>query len=334
MTVIASATFANGLIAEFRDTYTSLRNRQADSRLSLVMDLPGITLDNRRKDAAYYKAAPHMRFWPRGGTVPQKGFASVLHTMAIHEFALKISWLKWDRDDDQIQGMMATAKDGGASSALNPERFFFQILTGGADLLPNTPTCPDGAALFSTTDGGGGNRFGVSSGNLLTGTGIATTGAIQTDYYTAIKQFMMFEDGEDQPALSPETIASGVVIICSAADIKIFEEAFLQLRQGVVLEAGTNDVGATPSNIIKDASRNVELWPTPRLATGDWYVFLRNAPKKPVVSLHREGLQEFTALMQDNNSDLTRATAEESVQWYLREGATCNVPFGAIKVNN
>jgi len=45
-------------------------------------------------------------------------------------------------------------------------------------------------------------------------------------------------------------------------------------------------------------------------------------------------VQEFTSLEGDNNSDRTRDTGEEYVQWERRAGAGIALPFGAIKVNN
>ena len=64
-TVIASNVLANGLRTEFADTYSAIRNRQADSRLGLVMDL-SVTATNRDHDFGYFEAAPHMEYWRRG----------------------------------------------------------------------------------------------------------------------------------------------------------------------------------------------------------------------------------------------------------------------------
>jgi hypothetical protein len=224
---------------------------------------------------------------------------------------------------------MDIARMAGQSAARLPERFFFNLLTGGTDTLPAVPNAPDGAAFFATTAGGA-NRFGVSSGNLLTGNGIASVSAIRTDYYNAIEQFKQMQDGKGQPLLSDEVIDSGVICIHSAADTEAMEEAFLQRRQGEVVSAG----GAAVSNLVQDASRNVTLWGSQRLATGDWYVFLRNPAKRATFMLDREGIQEYSSLEGDNNSDHTRNTGEEYVQWERRAGAGIALPYSAIKINN
>lgn len=328
-TVIASNVLANGLRTEFADTYSALR-READSRLATVMDT-SINATNRQHEFAYFNAAPHMTNWRRGDPVPVDAFDSVQFTTPVYEWARRIPWSKFDRKDDQTQSLMDLARMAGQSAALLPERFFFDLLRGTTATLPAVPNAPDGASFFSTTDGSGGNRFGVSGGNLLTGSGVATTSAILADYYNGIEQFKLFQDGKGQPLFTDDVVDGGVMIIHGAGVTEAMETAFLQKRQGLV--KGT-DAGTTPSNIVQDASRNVMLWGTQRISDNDWYMFLLRAPKKPTFLLNREGLQEFTALEGDQNSDHVRNTGEEYIQWEMRAGAGIALPFGAIKVNN
>ena len=106
----------------------------------------------------------------------------------------------------------------------------------------------------------------------------------------------------------------------------------MQRRQGEVY--GSNAAAATPSNLVQDASRDVTLWGTQRLATGDWYAFLKNPPKKPTFFMDRKGIMEESSLRGENNGDMTRTTGEEYLQWHSRSGAGIALPFGAIKVNN
>lgn len=326
--ILATATLVNGLRTEFADTYTKIRNRQADGRLGMVMDL-GIGATNREHDFAYFEAAPHMELWQRGSTIPQDAMGSVGFKGYVHEWARRVSWHKNDRKDDQTGSLVDAARGAGQSGGLLPERFFFDLLASTSLTLPGTLLAPDGAAFFATTAGGAA-RFGATNGNLLSGSGVATASAILTDYYRSIVQFMAFQDGKGQPLLAPELIQAGAVIIHSSADLEVFETAFLQKRQGIV--AGT-DAGTTPSNIVQDASRNVDLWASPRIATGDWYVFLKESPKKPTYLLTREPLHEDSSL-EGNAGDHTRNTGEEYIQWEERSGAGIALPYGAIKINN
>jgi len=330
MTVIASAVLANGLRTEFADTYSKIRNRQADGRLGKVMDL-GVGATNRQHEFAYFNAAPHMEYWRRGESIPQDDFDSVSFTAYVYEWAKRIPWSKWDRKDDQIQGLMDSARAAGESAALLPERFFFDLLANSASTLPGIPLAPDGAAFFATSDTTGAARFGATSGNLITGGGVASTAAILTDYYKGVAQFKAFQDGKGQPMFIADQVDQGFTIIYSSADEEVFDQAFLQKRQGTVLGV---DAGTTPSNIVQDASRTVQLWSSSRLATGDWFMFMNASPKLPTFLLNREGLQEFSSLEGDNNGDLTRTTGEEYIQWETREGAGIALPYGAVKINN
>lgn len=329
-TVLTSGALANGLRSEFTDTYSQLQNRQADSRLSQVMDL-GIGATNREHEFAYFEAAPHMDHWRRGDTVPTDAMKAVQFSTPVYTWARRVPWHKEDRKDDQTQSLMEVARMAGQSAALLPIRFFFDLITNNTNTLPGVPNAPDGAAMYATTDGAGNNRFGVSSGNLLTGSGVASVSAIRTDYYNGIEQWKQLQDGKGQPLLAEELIDAGVIIIHGAANTEAFEEAFLQRRQGQVL--GT-DAGTTPTNLVQDASRDVTLWGSSRISDNDWFMFLKAAPKKPTFLLDREGVQEFEALEGGNNSDHVRDTGEEYVQWERRAGAGIALPYGTMKVNN
>ena len=328
-TVIASQVLANGLRTEFADMYSAIQNRQVDPRLAMIMDL-SIGATNRQHEFAYFEAAPHMDYWRRGDAIPQDAMKSVQFTVPVYTWGRRVAWHKEDRKDDQTQSLFDVARMAGQSAALLPVRFFFDLIQGATTTLPAVPTAPDGAAMFATTAGGA-NRFGVSSGNLLTGGGVASVSAIRTDYYNAIEQFKQFQDGKGQPLLSDEIIDAGVVIVHGAANTEAFEEAFMQQRQGIV--KGT-DAGTTPSNLVLDANRNVTLWGSNRITDNDYYIFLKAAPKKATFILDREGVREFSSLEGDNNSDHTRNTGEEYVQWERRAGAGIALPYSAIKVNN
>lgn len=332
MTIVADNMLVNGLRTEFADTYEKVRIKQADSRLSQVMDL-NIQATNRQHDFGYFEAAPHMEFWRRGDTVPTEAMGSVNFNVPIYEWAKRVPWHKNDRKDDQTQTLMQMARQAGTSAALLPERMFFDLLQGGTDLLPTVPNAPDGVSLFSATSGGGGNRFGVSGGNIVTQTGTTAT-TIQTDFYTAITRFLAFLDKESggQPLLPAELLEGGFIIIHPIEITEAMDSAFLQKRRITATTAQGGGAGSM-TNLMEDASRTVELWPSPRLTdAGDWYIGLKSAPTLPTFFLDREGVIELSSLEGDNNGDHTRDTGEEYIQWESRSGAGVALPFGFILV--
>jgi hypothetical protein len=335
MDVVASSVLANGLRTEFADTYLAVQNRQADGRLSLIMD--GLTAWNRQHEFAYFEAAPHVAFWRRGDPIPEDANRSVTFTVPIYNFGRRISWHRDDRADDQTSSLYDSARQTGMSAALLPERMAFDLLLATTNTLPATQNAPDGAAMFATTAGGAA-RFGVTNGNLLSTSGTTSVSAILTDFYAAIAQFRLMQDGKGQPLWSDEVIQQGFVVIYPAAATLQFEQAFLQRRQGLGLTTagvmtGTLALGVTPTNIVQDASRDCTLWGTQRITTSTtWFVILKGAPKKPLFMLDRQPLMEFSSLIGDNNSDTTRNTGQEYVQWDKRVGAGVALPFSAIKI--
>ena len=341
-TILSNNLLVNGVRQEFVDTYTAIKNRQADSRLGNVMDLT-VQATNREHDFAYLDAAPHFARWIMGESVPTSAMNSVQFKVKVYNWARRVPFSKWDRADDQTNSLFEAARMAGESAALVPERLFFQLLTNDAtDLLPAIPNAPDGVAFFSATDSASAARFGITNGNLLTGNGVTTVSDIQADYYAALEQFGgMLDFVGGQPLHSKETIDGGVTIIHGVGNTQLFEMAFLQLRQGISLDTTgvrTTATGGTTAsaetNIVHDSSRNVQLWGTSRISDNDWFVILNNSPKKPTFLLDRQSAQEFSALEGDNNSDSVRDTGEEYIQFESRSGGGIALPYGAIKINN
>lgn len=337
MAVMAAALLANGLRTEFVDTYMEIRNRMADSRLARVMDL-GLGATNRKHQFAYPEAAPHMAHWERGKSIPMAAFDSTKFEVNVYNWGRRIQWHRDDREDDQTDSLFDNARTAGQSAALLPENFFFDLVTNSAGKLPVVPNAPDGVAMFNATDGDGNDRFGVSGGNIITGSGVASASAILTDYYALITRWKRMVDRttDGEPLLTDSVLEAGILIVHAIEQTEVMEQAFRQLRQAADAPGGTG--GAAVTNVILDTSRNVQLWGTPRLTVSgtdaDWYAFLLGAPKMPTFYLDRQGIQEHQALMQDNNSDDVRTTGMEYVQFDTRSGAGIALPFGAIKVNN
>lgn len=333
-TILSNNLLINGLRTEFVDTYQAIKNRQADSRLGLVMDL-NVTATNRYHTFAYLNASPHPEEWKFGESVPTDAMDSVQFNGDVYVWARRVPWSKWDRKDDQTSSLFEMARVSGEGHALIPERIFFNLLTNDTtDLLPKVPLAPDGTAFFTTN-----TRFEASGGNTVTKAGVTTIHDVRANYYTALERFMDFKDGKGQPLLSKETIDGGAIIIHAAASTEVFETAFLQERQVIGVDnagavGGTVVAAGTSTNLNQDVpGRGITLWGTSRLTTADeWFVFLKNPPKKATALLDRQTVEEFSALEGDNNSDSVRDNAEEYIQFESRSGGIIALPYGAVKV--
>lgn len=327
MTVDSTAMLINGLQTQFTKTYREVRNRQADSRLAMVMDLDSVTATNRQHDFGYREAAPHLDQWVRGEPIPTEGMASQSFNVVAHNWGKRLEWHEDDREDDQAQDLMQAAATTGQSVGLLAELFFFDLILGTANTLPTVLNAPDGNTLFNTA-----TRFETSNGNTdSTAFTASSTAACVAAYYRGIARLKSFKDGKGQPLWSSDVIDGGTVIICSSEDEKVWEEAFKQKTQ-IVFDATTDkSYAAGISNIVQDANRNITLWPTSRVSTNEAYMFLKNIPVKCTFVMNRRAIRERSSLGDMNNSDRTRTTGMEYTQWDLRQGAGINVPYGCIK---
>jgi phage major head subunit gpT-like protein len=330
---VASAnTFYYGLRTEFIDTYARHYDGLKE-RLSkcMALDLPTEKDDERY---AFFNAAPHVRFKQRNTETPYKGFKAVTWTVTNYEWSQAVEWYYTDRQDDKLKGLVGRAREVGQSYALLDERVFFQIMQGSTDanLLPAVPTPPDGQALYAATNDGTNARFGITGGNILTGsasTGVATPNAIRTDFFTAIGRFRAFQDGEGQPLLNGSLLDGPYTIFYAYDNQKVFAEAFIQSRSPHTTTAAGN---VAASNVVIESGLQIRLVPTQRITSDDWYIFLEPSPTKPIFSQLRMAPQD--TLFTHDNSDRTRTNGMEGIVWTARKGYGCAEPYGTVKVDN
>lgn len=333
-TPVTGAT-ARGIRTAFVNTYTSMyKAQEARLREFVDMELPS---DKLQEIYGYPTAAPHPRRWPRGENIPENVFDYVTYTVTNFDWGMKVPYHLNDVDDDQTRSALNMARQAGTNFGLLYERVVFQAILNTADpaLLPAIVNAPDGAAIFSTTNGAGGNRFGIANGNLLTGNGVATPAAIEQDYFAALAQARQFQDGQGQPLFPSELIDGGVLIIAGAANERNFRKAFEQRITGQILQnvaAAENVALAGMSNIILDAGLKVRIWLTSRITDNDWTVIFTAVPMKPFGVQVRQPLRE--AIYDMSNSDRTRGTKEAAIQWDARFGLAINLPYQMVRINN
>ena len=313
--IVSANTLTAGIRADFADAYRQSYDAVA-ARLSSVMDL-GIPSDKLTELYAYFQSAPYPRIWTRGQGIPADAFGSVQFSCTNRDFGIRIEWHENDRADDLTRSLMERAREAGSNFATLPERIFFQVLLNSTDndLLPAIPTAPDGAA-----------------GNLLTGTGVASSAAIRNDFFSSVEQMRGFQDTESQPLWSDNVLDKGFTVIFGVHNWQVFAEAFQQGRTiaGPLTSAGN----AAVTNIIMESGLKIDLWPTQRIPASDddFYVFSKGAPHKAVFQQLRQALRESYGNM--DNSDSARETKIEHVQWDSREGYGVMLPYQTVKVNN
>jgi len=330
--IISANTLTAGIRADFAGAYRQ-SYEASKARLGAVMDL-GLPSDKLTELFAYFESAPYPRLWKRGDAISDQEFGSVQFNVTNRDWGIRIGWHENDREDDQTRSLMDRAREAGRNFGTLPERVFFQLLLGTADndLLPAVPLAPDGAAMFATTDGAGSARFGITNGNLLTGTGVASSAAIRTDFFSAIEQLRGFQDTAGQPLWADNILDQGFTVVYGVHNDHVFREGFQQGR--TIAGPLTTTGNAAVTNIIMESGLNVDLWSTQRIPSGndDWYVFAKAAPYKPTFQLVRRPLRESFGNME--NSDEARKTKIEHVQWDSREGYGIMLPYACLQLNN
>lgn len=333
--VAASNVLTAGVRPEFINAYER-KTQNVRARLSGAMDF-AVPSDKAQEIYAYFESPPHARIWPRGQERSRGAFKDVQFTVVNRDWTVGVAYHENDEQDDQTSSLLKQARSAGDNAVLIDERVFFQIVTAtaDADLLPAVPTAPDGVALASATDGDGNDRYGVSGGNIVTGTGIATAAAIRSDFMNATELFLRFLDTQGQPLFDESLDAAGYVLFYNIQNRQIVNEAFVQARTVQVIEnqAGSENVAAAAvTNIILDSGMKVRLVGTPRITDNDMHVFAEGAPYRPVFQQSRSGMREVVGDM--SNSDRARDTKLITMDWDWRAGYGVGPAYGYVKINN
>lgn len=324
-----SGTLRRGLRDAFANAYDSVAE-QTRQALEPVMDT--FPSDTNQEYYAYYKSAPYPRYWPRGSEVQKSGFESVQFSVVNYDYGVEVEWHKNDELDEQIGKLRARAADAGRNFTYSDTMAFFDLMLGATSFLPGTVTAPDGAAIYATLDGGSNNRFGASSGNLLTSTGnncFSSSSVLRADLWRVMEQFMLFQDTEGKPLWPQAVIDQGVVVFYAADNHDIAVEAFLlNVHSYSTVTAGNIPI----PNTLKAANINIELRPTQHITTDDCYVFLKGAAQKAFFKQVRTPVEELP--FDERNSKESARTLLRSMIWHEYAGYGSFLPYQTIKLDS
>ncbi len=332
--VMAGAALLRGARADFKEIYGQTYEPITQMLSGACrLDVPS---DKIEELYVYNTTSPYPVRVARGQANQRKPFKSVSFTVPNYEFQSGVEWYWTDPLDDQTGTVLERAQLAGQNMATLDERLFFQALTGATDpeLLPSVPNAADGAGLFSATDGAAADRFGVSGGNIISGSGVATTVAVQQDFYSTITRMGQFQDTNGQPLHSPVSLRS-FDIFYNVANDRLFKQAF---EQALIFQDNSGgDAAAAPSNFLRDLAQRsylrFNLIPTQRITDNDWYVAAADATTKPIFIQQRMPITDYTFRMGDGQYTPTTERIE-GVDWLCRKGLGITVPYSIVKVNN
>lgn len=279
----------------------------------------------------YFEATPPAKIWPENEPRTYRTFKSNSFTVVTRRWQNGVEWKRTAKENDRTKSMTGVARQIGEEVSRIPRRVFFQMIRGStdSDLLPVIGNAPDGAAIYSATDGAGAARFGVTGGNIASGAGVATSGAIVTDFFKCAGRFLRFLNSESRQIFSESVLEGGLIVYFNPANMEVFESAFKgRMIANVAQTAGI-------SNLIQDSAYKAELRPSAEITDNDWFVFLKNPPqgKKPFVWTDA---RPMTAVEYGRDTGNQRAIDldVEGIAADSRWGFGPALPWSTIKVDN
>ena len=317
--------------ATFLETYQDVIGRNAKLGNAMALGMPS----NKRKEFyGYFESPPTIDRIDRGESITEDSFKAISYSVENLTWGKAIGFHEDDLEDIQLGDLRQVARGLAKRAAVLPEQVFFQILQGSsnASLLKAIPTAPDGASLYSATAGGT-DRFGVSGGNIVSGTGVATGIAIRNDFWGAVEQAMQFQDTEGEPLLEDGIVDGGVTVVFNAANLEAYMEAFIQTRSATLGASLTPFSNAAVTNtVLEGYNGGVTLWPTQRITDNDAYLFFNDIGPKAVF----EQVRQPPRLIDETRENSERARRYRIMATLLdmRAGYGVNVPYGTVKINN
>lgn len=283
--------------------------------------------DNLRMATYVFKEAlPFPKLWMYETGRQYDSFMDRKIDVSIFPYQLTVTWNGFAADDDQIGDFQEHAKSAIDRYKALPYTLAMEYFNGTALQLPWLALTYDGASLFSSTDGDGNDRLGVSGGNILTGSGVSPEG-VMNDLAAAQRRFMAFLDPTarmpifDGKAADYSKMIAIVPTAMNAIMKKVSEAEYIKSNlANIVSETNffKGQIEYQVNQLLTDSS--------------DWYIVLRHPYYKPLVSRDMSKLESIDQTPQ--NSDRGRETNEYGVYTHTRLGMAPFFPGCILKVNN
>jgi len=329
--VMAQETLKRAIRQDMADTWRMDVERE-QSRLQGVMQM-GIPSDNLQELWGYDEPAPMPSDTPWGEEPDSKTYRYKTFTTENRRQTSAVKYNRMHRELGNLGDLKSDAQYAGKRFATYPVRVFFQQVTGTVDdrLLPSTGLlAPDGVGAFSTVDGAGADRFGVTDGNIVSGLTVSTgTGFRSAVMGGIIPRFLSFLDPtEGEPIHEAGEVERGILIVYPISIYEAAAEAFNLQTQPFAASSATSN--ASISNIFQDSGINIQLWGTPRLTVAtEIYCFLQGY-RIPFMFEHQAmALQEY--FFDHTNSPAHAKKGEEEMIFEKWSGFGQNLPVMGIK---
>lgn len=323
---------ARGLSDIFANTW----DRQAAlsrEQMSPIMDFD-IPTEHYEELFGYNETPPYPRRRDWGEPDHFGKYQVQTYTAVHHSWVSGVQWKDHHRKFNQLRSLENDAARAGKNYATLDERIFFQILTAGTDddLLPFIPNAPDGAALFSATDGDGNNRFGVANGNAISpASGVGNADAVRNDFFDGVEQILSYQDPQGQPTVMFEEVQSkGFTVICANTNLHVFHKAFFQ-NPSIDVSGSSADVAV--ENSVKTVGFPINLISSPRITGNRFFVFVNGMEVKPISSGTFQSPEEGETIVTGDEARRIRDDHIEFIKWEAIKLFVVNQPIGTVQIN-
>lgn len=287
--------------------------------------LPWVNL--RTAPYVWKESIPFPEPWPYDSPRTYKTFSDILINIGIFPYDLTIPFSGFDEEDDQL-GDVRTHLALSAQRFLQiPDKLISEYLTGVASLNFELLNAYDGVTLYSATDGDGAARFGVTGGNIVTGTGL-TAPALLTDYATAQRRLLTFQDTtNDSPIFAEEDVQYNRLWAIIPASLN---EEFKKMSKSQDLRIDLANNTSQSNWILGEINYRIN----PYLTGDDWYIVVEHPYWKPF-ACRMPGDKGIRQIFADfNNSDRAREYNQYAVYSDVRIGIAPWQPAVTVKINN
>ena len=282
----------------------------------------------RSADYSFKNRIPFPLPYPYGDNRIHQSFKDVKITVKIFPYQMTIGWDERDAADDQMADLKTHVSQSAKRFLQLPDVLIGEYLGGTAVYnYSGLLNASDGVGLYSTVDGDGAARFGVTGGNVITGQGVNTTAKIHNDIINCRRRFLqMTEPVVGQPLHDPDNVMYNRMCFVVPPQL---DGVFNQLSDQDLIYSDPT-INTAQSNFLKS---KIKYKVNQRLAdTNDWFVVLESGFWKPFAYRAPQTLRQLFATMQ--NSDISRETMQELVYADLRIGISPWCPWTTIQVSN
>lgn len=333
-TVLAGPALARKIRPEFFKSWEDLYKMQND-RIGRFCKM-GLSADDFQSLFGFGETPVYPSYTPWGEAPKTDPHEYRTFTATQKRWTAEVLWKTRDARYSNLGSIEADAREAGENWGTLFERVMFQLFLGTADpeLMPFIPNAPDGAPIFSETDGDSNDRFGLSGGNIESSVTFSTGNGLRDGLFAAIERMLQFLNPRDQPSVNDAVIESSeIIFIAPVSRLQQLKEAFSQNL--VAIGPNTSTSNAAVTNLVMDSGYKVLVWPTIRLTTDTAFVISTGVHKPDTRPLLTELIGEPVSEQfydKTNSRELGRKGLE-GIFWEMEWVPVPGLPRGAVQLN-